>query len=114
MSVASVLAAVGAAITFTNPPSAVGYDSPTDTMPAPAIPETVAGRAMQIDGPEEWKQGTNIDIARVRLVFEPSTAGQMPRTGATCTWAGEMWAVLRPNPVAMNGSAIGGFVDLER
>jgi hypothetical protein len=123
MSVSSLLAAKGAAITFTNPPTSVGYDSATDTMPDPSTtdtmpdpstPVTVSGMAMGVGGPEDWKTNTNIDKARVRLVFEPSTPGAKPAKGATCAWAGETWAVLDVDPVAMNGAPIGAFIDLER
>lgn len=114
MSLSGILARKGAAITFTKADRTTGFDAATDTPPEPVTPTTVSGRAMGVGGPEDRVPGTSVEAARVTLVFQPSTAGEVPEDGATCSWAGSSWSVASVDPVAMNGDAMGAFVVLER
>lgn len=113
MSLRSVLARKGAAVTFSKEIPGT-YDPATDTS-SPPTSATVTGYAMRIAGdPDEYSRLGLIQSEHPMLSFVPDTLGQLPTLGMTVVFGGETLTVEDVNPCAMNGTATSAHIRCSR
>lgn len=113
MSLRSVLARKGAAVTFTKITPGT-YDGPSDTSQPPST-VTVTGYAMRIQGdPDEYARLGLVQSEHPMLSFVPDTLGQLPTLGMTVEFGGETLTVEDVNPCAMNGTATSAHIRCSR
>lgn len=94
----------GAAVTFSKV-SQGSYDPETDT--ATPSTSTVAGSAVRVPGdPERYSRLNLVESKAVTLLFAPTTFGDTPALGATCSWGGETLTVRDVEPLAPDGNTI--------
>lgn len=115
---AAALAAIaneGFAVTFSED-SSVGYDAPTDTMPVPTDTTTVIGYAKWIPGgkPMAFTSETLVPSTTPKLLFVPTTIGQMPAIGSLLSIGADAYALETRDDCAPDGRAIGGYMMVKR
>jgi hypothetical protein len=115
---AQALAAItleGFAVTFSKE-STAGYDSPTDTPASPAATSAIAGYAKWLgnETPQQYEAGTVIETEAAKLLFIPSTYGQLPAQGAIATIGANGFVVKSVTPIAPDATAIGAYITVER
>lgn len=101
----------GAAVTFTHSDSsqadATGIVTSTDT--------TVVGTAVRDAGnPKRYERLSLIESEAPTLLFTPTTFGECPSPGDTCTWAGNSFVVRDVLPIGPNGDVIAASVVISR
>lgn len=101
--------AAGAAIAFAAKLAGT-YVPATDSW-TPTASTPVAGYAIQQE-PDTDKFGALSLIAATSaiLFFVPSTIGQLPALGASCTWGAQTYTVRDLAPVAVDGVAIAATI----
>lgn len=108
----------GAAITFTKPTTSSNtpatYDSNSDTPAAPPNETTVSGMAVEDSAEQTYAPSSQVQTATRTLLFVPTTYGELPEPGATCTWAGDGATIVSVDPIAPNGVPIGARVVIGR
>jgi hypothetical protein len=93
----------GAAITFTK---TVRTPDPT-TGVASETTSTVSGHALRVRGkPETYEALSLIESAAPTLLFAPTTYGDLPLRGSTCSWGGKHRTVKDVDPLEPDGTAI--------
>lgn len=98
------VADAGASITFTDVTQG-SYDPETDT--ATPSTATVTGSAVRVQGdPQMYEALGLVEAEPATLLFAPTTYGDTPALGSTCTWGSSTFTVRAVNPVAPDGSAI--------
>lgn len=116
---AAALAAIaneGFAVTFSKD-STVGYDQLTDTLPAPASStSTIVGYAKWIPGgkPTTNEPSVAVETASPRLLFVPTTLGQMPAPNAYLDINSTTYVLESRDDVAPDGTAIGAYLLVSR
>lgn len=106
----------GASVTFTR--RTATHDAATDLMTSPTT-SSVAGYAIQVATRREEEDtfranSTLLDRARM-LFFAPTTIGEVPRPGDTCTWGSVVYTVaFLGRSVALNATTIAVRVGLAR
>ena len=109
---ASALAKVtakGAAVTFSKTTQG-SYDATTDT--ATPSTATVAGYAIRVPaagtrgGPDIYSRLGLVESQAPMLLFVPTTYGETPEVGATCSWSGATLTVRDVDPLALDGTTL--------
>ena len=68
---------------------------------------TVAGYAIRVQGdPRMYEALGLVEMEAPTLLFAPSTLGERPDIGMTCTWAGYDWVAKKIFPVSPDGTLI--------
>jgi len=109
----SALQRKGAAVTFT---WTVSTTDPL-TGETTTVVSSVAGHAVQDHGatsPEEYQRLALVESEAPTLFFTPTTVGEKPELGATCTWGGDAFTVRSVRPFAPAGTALGAYVVVSR
>ena len=104
----SLVGRKGASVTFTKLTTTYTAETNTSTVAS----STISGVAVEDSKDKRVSPGGLTEARGLVVYFVPSTFGDEPEEGATCSWGGTSYTVTSVKSVAPDGTSIGSYVGL--
>lgn len=99
----------GASVTFSK--EDLTYTASTDS--STSSTSTVTGVAVQDRAGKTFRADSLEQAKGLVIYFVPTTLGDEPEEGSTCSWGGVAYSVASVKSVAPDGDVIGSYVELK-